>query len=102
MPNLSLLKDNSDNSITAVLLQGWLVIHLESYEFSYPPPPAMGKKRVLTFPKGISSKVNAIVRLEFEITYFEAAVKHFSHYVTRTPSIWLVCHKTQPSKQPTN
>ena len=36
------------------------------------------------FPKGISPKVNQLVRLMFELTYFESAVKHFSHYATGT------------------
>ena len=29
-----------------------------------------------TFPKGISSKVNVIARLEFKLVYFEAVVSH--------------------------
>ena len=29
---------------------------------------------------GISQKVNEIARLEFELVYFEAVVKHISHY----------------------
>ena len=33
------------------------------------------------FPKGISSKLNVIARLEFEHVYFKAAVQHFSDYV---------------------
>ena len=28
--------------------------------------------------------MNVIVCLEFELTYFEVAVQHFSHYATRT------------------
>ena len=31
------------------------------------------------------SKVNVIPRLEFELTYFESAVKLFSHYDLGTP-----------------
>ena len=37
----------------------------------------MGKK-VHTFPKGISPKVNVIAGLEFEFTHFEATVQHDS------------------------
>ena len=37
-----------------------------------------------TFPKGISPKVNVIERLEFELVYFEHAVKPFSHYARET------------------
>ena len=31
-----------------------------------------------------SSKVNVIVRLEFELAYFEVTVQHFSPYATET------------------
>ena len=36
------------------------------------------------FDKGISPKVNIVVRLEFELAYIWSTVKHFSHYVTGT------------------
>ena len=42
-------------------------------------------KRVHTFPVGICAKVNAIARLEFEITNFNVAVQYVSHYTTETP-----------------
>ena len=35
---------------------------------------------------GISPKVNVIARLEFKLSYFEAAVQHGCHYATGTPS----------------
>ena len=38
-----------------------------------------------TFPKGFSLKMNLIVRLEFKLAYFEAAVQYLSHYATKTP-----------------
>ena len=38
-----------------------------------------------TFPKGINLKVNKIAQLKFELTYFEAAVEHFSHNTVKTP-----------------
>ena len=41
-------------------------------------------KGVHAFPKGIKSKVNVIVRLNFEVSYFESAVQHFNHCVTGT------------------
>ena len=42
-----------------------------------------GEKRGLnTFQKDISPKVNETARLEFEITYFEAAYQHFSQLAT--------------------
>ena len=44
-------------------------------------------KGSVPFPKGISAKVNVIVWQEFELIYFEAAVQHFSHYATETPTI---------------
>ena len=31
-------------------------------------------------------KLNTIVGMEFELAYFEAAVQHFSHYATESPS----------------
>ena len=37
------------------------------------------------FPKGICPKVNVIVRLEFELAYYDSAVQRFIHYATRTP-----------------
>ena len=41
--------------------------------------PQLGNKGVHTFPKSISSKVNEITRLVFELAYFEATVQHFSY-----------------------
>ena len=34
-------------------------------------------KGVHTFPKGISPKVNVIVRLEYELAYYDSAVHRF-------------------------
>ena len=31
----------------------------------------------------MSSKVNVIAQLEFELAYYDVAVHHVSHYVTR-------------------
>ena len=45
---------------------------------------------VHTFPKGIFPKVNVIVRLEYEIAYYDSAVHRFNHYTTRTPPQILV------------
>ena len=39
----------------------------------------------IPFSKGICPKVNAIARLEYELTYYDSAVHHFNHYTTRTP-----------------
>ena len=41
-------------------------------------------KGVHTFPKGICLKVNVIVRLEYELVYYDSAVHRFNHYTTRT------------------
>ena len=38
------------------------------------------------FPKIISSKMNTIIRLEFELAHFEATVLHFNPCATETPS----------------
>ena len=43
-----------------------------------------GIRGFILFPKGISTKVNVIARLEFELVYFEAAVHYISHCVTVT------------------
>ncbi len=39
-----------------------------------------------TFPKGICPKVNVIVRLEFELAYYDSTVHRFNHYTTG----WLI------------
>ncbi len=36
----------------------------------------------MQFPRGISLKVNLIVRLEFEHAYYDLSVQLFSHYPT--------------------
>ena len=43
-----------------------------------------GDKDVHTFPKGISPKVNAIMCLDFKLSYFEVPVLHFSHFTIGT------------------
>ena len=40
----------------------------------------LGDKRVQTFLKAISLKVNMIAWQEFEHNYFVTAVQHFNHY----------------------
>ena len=35
--------------------------------------------------KSLSPKVNLIAQLEFELTYYNVAVQHISHYTTETP-----------------
>ena len=42
-------------------------------------------KGVYIVPKSICPKVNVIVRLEFELTYYNPTVHHFNCYTTRTP-----------------
>ena len=39
---------------------------------------------IYTFSKGITPKVNVVMRVEFEQTYLEAAVQHFSLYARWT------------------
>ena len=36
-----------------------------------------------TFPKGISLKVNVIVRLEFELAFYDVAVLLVNHYAIK-------------------
>ena len=47
-------------------------------------PKLAGWKMFTTFTWGICLKMNVMVRLEFELTQVEAAVKPFSHYITDT------------------
>ena len=50
-------------------------------------------KRIHTFLKGISLKMNVIAWLEFELVYFEATVQHFSHYAMKlSPSLLVMFH----------
>ena len=41
-------------------------------------------KRVHTFSKGISPKVNVVAWLEFELAYYDVVVWNVSHYATVT------------------
>ena len=52
--------------------------------------PYLGDNGVLILPKGISSKVNVITRLEFELVYFEAGVQHVSHYATGSSTVLIL------------
>ena len=45
-------------------------------------------KEVCTFAKGVCLKVNIIIQLEFELTYFETTVQHFSRYAKRIPPLF--------------
>ena len=38
-----------------------------------------------TFPKGICRKINVIVRLVYELAYYDSTVQCFYHYTTRRP-----------------
>ena len=40
-------------------------------------------------------QLNVTARVEFELTYSEAAVQHFSHYVMRTPPSFVKERQTQ-------
>ena len=35
----------------------------------------------------MSSKINVIERLEFELAYYDAAFYHITHYATKTPQL---------------
>ena len=47
----------------------------------------MGGKGFHTFQKGISPKVNVIEWKWFELVYFMATVRHFTHHATETHSL---------------
>ena len=63
-----------------------------------------GKQGGSSLSQGISMKIDLIARLEFELVYFEVAVKYFSHYATSLNTyniekeFILVCHSTCCSK----
>ena len=51
------------------------------------------RKRVRTFPKSISPKVNIIARPMFELAYYDIAIHPFNHYDTEThllPNIFIL------------
>ena len=39
----------------------------------------------IIFPRGINPKVKVVARLEFELSYFVAAVMHFNYHPLETP-----------------
>ena len=49
-------------------------------------------RQFISFPKVISPKVNVIARLEFELAYYDIAVKCISHNTTRI--VILICYLT--------
>ena len=48
----------------------------------------MAEKGVHAFPKGISPEMNVIVRLEFELAFYDVTVDHASHYATGNLPTW--------------
>ena len=44
-------------------------------------------KDIHNFLKGINLKANVIVRLEFDLAYYDFAIKNVSNYTTRTSPI---------------
>ena len=70
---------------------GYLILILRRAEAIVFNPKLGEDKRVYTFPKGISPKVNVIAQLEFELAYFEAAVQRYSHYAIRVNRVIYVC-----------
>ena len=58
-----------------------------------------GKGRVHIFPKGICPKENVIVRLEFELAYYDSALQCFSHYITSTPPLPAFITCTNPASR---
>ena len=48
-----------------------------------------GNKRIYTFPKGISPRVDIIVWLEFELAYKDVRVLHISHCTMGNPIGWI-------------
>ena len=44
--------------------------------------PFLGNKGIIRFPKSVSSKMNLIARLQFEIANYDIGVEHVSHNAT--------------------
>ena len=45
-------------------------------------------RRFMPLPKCICPKVNAIARLEFELTFYDVAAQQISNYTIGTPPLW--------------
>ena len=46
----------------------------------------------MSFPKGISPKVNAIAQPEFKLAYYDVAIQHIIHYAIGRPIHSALCH----------
>ena len=46
-----------------------------------------GEKEVHSFPNVVNLQVNIIVRLVFELVYYEFSIQHDSHWVSRIQSM---------------
>ena len=46
--------------------------------------PHLGDKRIHTFTKVISLKVNVMAELDFKLVYYNVAIQHVSLYVTES------------------
>ena len=60
-------------------------------------PGVVAPNRVLSM--GICPKVNVIMQLELELTYYDSTVQRFNHYTMRTPTsiIWKVVYSKNRS-----
>ena len=70
----------------AILVEEQQIYYLTSY---------WGHNRVHTFSKGISPKVNAMARLEFQLDYNVITVQYVSHYATEI--LWLSLRNVKKS-----
>ena len=67
------------------LFKAKAVLVEEQYWYNLTDSKSGGDKEVHTFPKGISSKVIVIARMELDLAYFDVMVQQFTYYVTGTP-----------------
>ena len=74
--------------ISRTLMGGDLTPLQKSSRCILQPQPTGQNKGIYIFPKGINLKVNVTDRIEFELTYFKAAVQHFSHYTMASFPRW--------------
>ena len=69
--------------MTAIALVSVINYHINGlhlfWDTLYSLTNSLRDKRVHIFPKGIKQKVNVVARQEFELAYYDVAVKHISH-----------------------
>ena len=81
------------NDISTLISYLILKLSLLKNKTSTIQPIAGEGKRVHTFPKSITPKMNTIMRLEFKLTYFDVIVEHINHYTKGSSHIHINHHQ---------